>query len=520
MAEPRRKISKSEFINSLGPNGIKIQKINENELEIRDFHNFQYPFLDLDLDFGLRFVDCNFAVRGIENCHFSQGLSFVDCSIKGDLLSIDSSDIDGGLEFEGLKANSGYGINLWVKRSKIKKLKLLNSTINEINIVTDADLESLSFSHSDLGSLKISDSCINSYFRIDFCSFRDMIEIKASEILWKIADSPKMKHPPEDKPAESIDYFGFSNSQISNLNINELKSKNSVFGFYNNILESEFRISSSNYIEIIDMRGNIFHSKFEIQNFLFCSFLNISQNRFEGYINAFKLKSKTMEVFKFQDNLCFGKVELSYVSFKKATVYFSGTTFLDYIFVFSTEVIELIFKNNLFERQFRIEDAKVEKKNSEYFLIKKNNSLIKNDHHNALINKQEELNYRYLEADNCPDIILLWVNKWSNKFGLSYVRGMLVTLIVSIFFFLIFNLSLLIVGSIVWCDDPITFKNIGNSFAQYFHFLNPNLFDQTDVWGVEISQLRIWPLVWLGVGKLFIGFCLYQTIVAFRKNAK
>ncbi len=134
----------------------------------------------------------------------------------------------------------------------------------------------------------------------------------------------------------------------------------------------------------------------------------------------------------------------------------------------------------------------------------------------ALIFKSYELDaYRHtlkFDYKNAFDYIMLWLNKYSNNNGLSWVRGVIFTVISCIVFYFIFYIC---------HSDDFSFK--------YFFWENlikylwlPNGIDDL------ISFLKSKPNFFIGfiglisyiLGKILIAYGIFQTISAFRKYVK
>lgn len=132
----------------------------------------------------------------------------------------------------------------------------------------------------------------------------------------------------------------------------------------------------------------------------------------------------------------------------------------------------------------------------------------------ALIFKSYELDaYQHTLnwQDNASDLLMLWLNKLSNNHGLSWIRGVMFTVITCFVFYFIFYL----------CQNDF--------FSKYFFWENlmkyfwlPNGIDDL------ISFLKSNSNIFIGIigvisyllGKIFIAYGVFQTISAFRKYVK
>jgi hypothetical protein len=105
------------------------------------------------------------------------------------------------------------------------------------------------------------------------------------------------------------------------------------------------------------------------------------------------------------------------------------------------------------------------------------------------------------------NIIVLSLNAISNWFGSSYIIGILFTVSIAGLFF---NLALSHIGDFVFTT------NISDWQWRYFvQFINPtHRFDYMKL--VDVNP-RQWFFIWDFLGRIFIGYGIYQTIQAFRK---
>ena len=131
------------------------------------------------------------------------------------------------------------------------------------------------------------------------------------------------------------------------------------------------------------------------------------------------------------------------------------------------------------------------------------------------------------------DRILLWLNKISNKQGLSWGRGIKFTIgswICSYLLFLIItrmeDIYALLIGRPVDWTYSLDIGN-GISYLWSLNFLNTlsswmEKIEFSSVWWIavlKVIQLLFGIFIYL-IGKIAIGYGIYQTIVAFRKYGK
>ncbi|MDW7693951.1 pentapeptide repeat-containing protein [Flammeovirgaceae bacterium SG7u.111] len=158
----------------------------------------------------------------------------------------------------------------------------------------------------------------------------------------------------------------------------------------------------------------------------------------------------------------------------------------------------------------------------ETFRTLKNESIKQNNKIQALEFHQKEMDSFREElkaTKHClnMDRLILAFNRYTNNYGLNWVRGFWVTLGVSIMCFVLYYISL--------TTKPIVFTSevdLGNSFqcigivlGYFIQFINP-----THNVHFMHSYLGNWSVFWDYLSRIAIGLCIYQTIQAFRKFGK
>ncbi len=105
------------------------------------------------------------------------------------------------------------------------------------------------------------------------------------------------------------------------------------------------------------------------------------------------------------------------------------------------------------------------------------------------------------------DLIILNLNKLSNSYGNSYLRGIVFTFIIWIFFFSWFILKRDGMGGIfIWTDGEYLKEAV--DYFWLFGGIDGLIKGKTVTWG-QIFQLFS--------GKILLAYGIYQTITAFRK---
>jgi hypothetical protein len=127
---------------------------------------------------------------------------------------------------------------------------------------------------------------------------------------------------------------------------------------------------------------------------------------------------------------------------------------------------------------------------------------------------QRLINHINLTKDHLitRDRFMLFCARISNDFGTNYVRGLIFILVTSLFFYL----SLLVT---LYANDQIIFTLSKDSFISFIaHFLD---FTNISKWKVDFFGLKENNIVniFLYLGRVFVGFGIYQTITSFRRSS-
>ncbi|HAS40219.1 MAG TPA: hypothetical protein DCS93_07055 [Microscillaceae bacterium] len=109
------------------------------------------------------------------------------------------------------------------------------------------------------------------------------------------------------------------------------------------------------------------------------------------------------------------------------------------------------------------------------------------------------------------NLAILWFNGLSNRHGTSWLRGFVFTIIVAIPFFGL--MSLFLRNQWVW---DCSLDGAGYVIKSFLQFLNVTLW-KYQPYGKEING---WAYFILFIGRLFVGYGIYQTVQAFRKFSK
>jgi hypothetical protein len=158
-----------------------------------------------------------------------------------------------------------------------------------------------------------------------------------------------------------------------------------------------------------------------------------------------------------------------------------------------------VLKNAYLQSGDKIEGLQFHKLEMEYY-------------YNELKNKIKEKGLTFKDwRGYLSELLILFLNKKSNNFGLSWVRGIVFTSIVSVIFLFAFM-------SLVWIQWEFqpNFITIGDTIKAFLQFINVTNWEY-EPFGIEDYN---WAYVPLFIGRIFIGYGIYQTIQAFRKYGK
>lgn len=119
--------------------------------------------------------------------------------------------------------------------------------------------------------------------------------------------------------------------------------------------------------------------------------------------------------------------------------------------------------------------------------------------------------YEWIISPRQQNLAILWVNGLSNRHGTSWVRGFVFTMLAAAFFCA--GLSWHLQDQWHW---SWTTEGTGYAAQVYLQFLNLTKMTYKP-YNAEITS---WGYVILFVGRLFVGYGIYQTVQAFRKFSR
>jgi hypothetical protein len=373
-----------------------------------------------------------------------------------------------------LECRESANANIYLNKCKFnKKFKIRNVESN------DYDIDQIT--KAKLNSLKIIDCTANenAYLRIGF------LEV------------------------ENFELKNLRNPQNAELNIGDCHFKNFKLTNFRNI--GKFKLFK---INILDKEKNT--SKKICKTNSFGSAPLYILEKFKRQPPLYELNSKNCKVKKskndnFQiDNTSIGDTDFQSVnlsSFEKITMF---DNIFDNVKYTNINWGEFGGKKDITiggcENHQSHQICKLEKQQDTYRTLK--NVAIKNNDQPQAIKfyaKEMENAYQLEQWVNFSNKFTLWFNKWTNSFGLSWIKPTLILLfVIAPFFYFLLLLSL-----DCYCQD----KDI---LAKFFEFLNPTHkigFVAENGWGVATYFIDIFF-------RIIEGLMIYQIIQAFRKYTR
>ena len=117
---------------------------------------------------------------------------------------------------------------------------------------------------------------------------------------------------------------------------------------------------------------------------------------------------------------------------------------------------------------------------------------------------------------NINDLSMLYLNKWSNNYGRSWIRGTFFTLLTGMIVFGALSSN----TNLIFKFEKAGVENFIHDFIKIINILDLKPFDNENENSL-FSENKDWIFyLILFIGRIFIGYGYYQTIQAFRKYGK
>ncbi len=439
-------------------------------------------------------------------------------------------------EFEQLS------LNLSEERIKFDKCSFENLTINinkksnlsftnkckiniELNISSSENTSSILIDDSYIMSLMLDDLVGLSKLEITSNSTVDLLFIRGIK--------RRAIHNLNIQSGSLIKKTSISNYTIEYLNLNQATLSN--VKFENVHFSSSIDITSLSQSKIY-FRNSLIIDEFESFNIntstnLFLEFYNlvVSEN---GIIFSFRNNELCEIIFKH----CFINSHIKFITpaeFNLPNIYTYDSVFKELVIFERTNPTNLQFYNTIFQNGIlipldlpkKIKVKSIVKTHSSVWCILKNQALEKNDKITALTYRKyemlsftEELKW---SRDNISEKFVLYLNRFSNNHGLSWIRGIEFTLIVWLLFYSLYSwasngfiitkgLETLIFTQKEFWADAINFLWLPQGLLE----LTKGLLKSTNGFYFAIM------IISFIFGKVFIAYGIYQLVAAFRKHGK
>jgi hypothetical protein len=420
----------------------------------------------------------------------NKDIVFINCSFNGDSyivfkdftaseedvipinsLAFDNCNIGCSITID--KCRLGY-LTFTNVKSTARHLHIVRANIGEITFISDDDeasvIQNLMFSLATVGELQLLSCEFTSYLGFSGC---DIQRLRVSQ--------------------DKIERCDISNCQIDELH------------FWKNVLAGDshiskntfnsFEVPSSNFGRSCDFYNNVFKGNCDFQ-------------RLESAKSRIEFTQCNFEKYTYFDDSSFGELSFD-LAFFNETVSFQNIT-----------CNTIKFNRTHFDKVAFFNDMAIAKPNS---CDLKTIRIIKNQL-SKTENGMDYLRYNAVEHNNLlltikgltSDKILLLLNKMSNHFGTDWARGIMFTFTTGLFFFLL----LLFVNTGMDSNYPYSFNPsyaiapFSESLGAYLKFMFSFGFKNDEL------QDNGWMYLIFIVGKIFIGYGIYQTISAFRKFGK
>ncbi|MCY7330875.1 MAG: hypothetical protein LH618_20145, partial [Saprospiraceae bacterium] len=117
---------------------------------------------------------------------------------------------------------------------------------------------------------------------------------------------------------------------------------------------------------------------------------------------------------------------------------------------------------------------------------------------------------------NRGELVMLWANKISTNYGVSWQRGLALIMVAMIFFYSIFCY---LIGYQFENNSPDDMERFWKLVSYAPYYLNP-LRDLDSVSLVKEEDFTPCARIWDFISRIVVAYLVYQTIQAFRKLGK
>lgn len=495
----------------------------------------------------------------INNTRFRKEIIFKDCVFKKSLTIKDTNfeycEFTGGKYHKlNIEGNINLGMDLLTELSfSSGDFDTLSVSCKEINSV-------VSFKGGNFEHVYFSDSIFNksfnidgkdvkfSYMNFDSCSFIERVDFKKSALCGRVNFHRILfnqmvvfheKYQCDDLSLNSVvakqNVSHCSNGNLSSIYLKDCefigsfdclyygasKGKSvdhsfscAIYGFirgnivFENIIVSSITIGCNNF-------GNIVFRNIETHFITIKDFLNYSKLTFANL----RLVYRSHTFIIFDSNI--DKTEFVNVDFRK----------FDEIVIARSEVSNIILSNSILPTRIQIGTKNpilgytiaIDENINDNVYHRENYRQLKlamekqGNRSTALLYKSKEMHYLRKELSWGADKLLLYLNYVSNNHGLSWARGVFFTFIISVFMYVIYELTLI---------NPhfsiSYYYNFSQTKSAFFNSLNyyAEFIASFPLYKGQSERASSWQtFLVIMLSRILIGYGVYQTIAAFRKFA-
>jgi uncharacterized protein YjbI with pentapeptide repeats len=371
--------------------------------------------------------------------------------------------------------------------------------------------------------------------------FESYAWFKNAEFKEKVTfNKAKFKENAEFGGCRFLKYVNFSNcifeeqfypgSFDDSVNFCHAEFKNHVT-FWRTSFEKFADFSYSKFEKGVSFDESVFNDEFIFHDAEVHEDAHFEGVEFKGKVNSWNL-------------YCFKNISFKWANFRQKANFsgltitdgfanFHGTNFEKNAYFYSGKINELDLTKSVIEKSVYFLDSAIKKANRETWriikheFIRQNNKIESLNYHalemmeyeKELFGAKEKLQfslfrlirdfYQVFKKGNRTNKFVIFINRLSNGFNLLPFRGVAFTLISTLIFYLIFIYVVIIENNIELDYSP---EYIGVNFRQTLQFLNI-----TD-WKYYPFNLKYdWAYGVLFLGRIIIGYGIYQTVQAFRK---
>lgn len=312
------------------------------------------------------------------------------------------------------------------------------------------------------------------------------------------------------------------------------KAKFKADTFFWNYFAGQVDFSNSEFTKVADFSNCCFEKDVKFHDSFFESDAFFNESEFIGKVNGWKITLKQNITFKWTDFR--EKVNFSQLDAVNGFVEFHGSNFEQNAYFYDSKIKSLDLKKSVIDKGLFFLGAEIVERERETCRIIKNEFQKQN-------NRIEGLNYHSLEmieyekelfgirkpfrfaiirflrdfihifkGPNKSDKFTLFINRISNGYNVRPFRGIGFTFIITLLSYLAFIYMVKYENDLVF---DYSIKNIGLNIKQLLQMLN-------------VTNWKYYPFdcdynyayIILFIGRIIIGYGIYQTVQAFRKFGK